>query len=97
MTSILYSKFKRGDSELNNEGFLLIDTLLTILTFSIIVTILVPSMIALHQTEALTEQTLKFKRDIYITLINSEAVLFDDEFFNAGVICRHEDIEVCTE
>lgn len=82
---------------MNNEGFLLIDTLLAILTFSIIITVLMPSMIALHKAESLSETTLQFKRDVYITLVNSEAVLFDDNFFKSGVICRDEYTKTCTE
>lgn len=82
---------------MNNDGFLLIDTLLAILTFSIIVTILVPALITLVQADKLSEQTLELKRDVYISLVSNDSILIDEQFFKEGVICRVQSYESCLE
>lgn len=94
---ILYFKFKRGVLELKDDGFLMIDTLLAILTFSIIVTVLVPALLSLERLDQLTSEQLAFSRDVYLHLMNNDAVIIDDQFFTGGAICRDDDKKMCLE
>ncbi len=95
--SILYFKFKRGVLELKDDGFLMIDTLLALLTFSVIVTVLVPALLSLERLDQLTSEQLAFSRDVYLHLMNNDAVIIDDQFFTGGAICRDDDKKMCFE
>lgn len=80
---------------MKDEGFLLIDTLLALLTFSIIVTVLVPAVINLERLEQLSAEQLAFSREVYVHLMNNDGLMLDDAFFSEGVICRDADKKIC--
>lgn len=80
---------------MKDEGFLLIDTLLALLTFSIIVTVLVPAVINLERLEQLSAEQLAFSREVYVHLMNNDVLMLDDAFFSEGVICRDADKKIC--
>lgn len=82
---------------MKDEGFLLVDTLLGLLTFSIIITVLIPAMLALERLEQQSEEHLTFTRDVYLHLMNNDSLIIDDDFFSKGAICRDEHKKICLE
>lgn len=82
---------------MKNDGFLIIDTLLALLTFSIIVTVLVPALISLERLDQRSSEQLTFSRDVYLHLINNETLIIDEQFFKKGAICRDADKKMCLE
>ncbi len=69
----MYFKFKKDNSELNDDGFLLMDSLLSLLTLLIITNILLPALLVLVQYDSITQSQLKFNRELYISLSGYES------------------------
>src|SRR5690625_6154640 len=70
----LYFKFKKDNSELNDDGFLLMDSLLSLMTLIIITNILLPALLVLVQYDSITQSQLKFNRELYISLSASQSL-----------------------
>lgn len=84
----LFSKFKKGGLELNDEGFMLVDTLLGLLTFTLIVALLIPAMLSLKTLDYESERKLEFHRNLYVSLTNNAHILPDESFFLEGEVCH---------
>lgn len=82
---------------MRDEGFLLLDTLLALLTFSVIVTVLIPALVTLQQLDKQSTEHLRFSREIYLHLLNNDSIIIDDEFFNTGAICSDYDKRICVQ
>lgn len=72
----MYFKFKRGNSGLNDDGFLLVDSLLSLMTLLVITNILLPALLVLVEYDSVTQSQLKFNRELYISLSGHET--FED-------------------
>lgn len=72
----MYFKFKRDNSGLNDDGFLLADSLLSLMTLLVITNILLPALLVLVENDSVSQAQLKFNRELYITLSGYET--FED-------------------
>ncbi len=68
----LFFKFKKGSSGLNDEGFLLADSLLSLMTLLVITNVLLPALLVLVQFDSVTQSQLRFNRELYISLSGYE-------------------------
>lgn len=96
----MYFKFKKDNSGLNDKGFLLVDSLLSLMTLVIITNILLPALLVLVQYDDATESQLKFNRQLYITISSYETFedfKKDDEKFlvKQGEICDKNKTDLC--
>ncbi|WP_342386967.1 hypothetical protein [Salinicoccus bachuensis] len=57
---------------MKDKGFMLVDSVLTMLVFSIIISILLPAVTMLEQTMAESESTLEFNRRLYLEMLAYE-------------------------
>lgn len=64
----MFSKFKKASSGLKNEGFLLADSLLSLMMLIIITSILLPALIVLVQYDIRTKEQLEFNRQLFIAM-----------------------------
>ncbi|MCG1009022.1 hypothetical protein J4760_03025 [Salinicoccus sp. ID82-1] len=85
---------------MKDDGFMMLDSVLTMLIFSIILSVLVPAMIMLNQTVSDSAGTLEFTRRLYIDMLAYE----DYESFMLGShnyrieahrICDKNDAKLC--
>lgn len=72
----LFFKFKKDSSGLNDKGFLLADSLLSLMTLLVITNVLLPALLVLVQYDDVTQSQLKFNRELYISLSSYES--FED-------------------
>ena len=96
----MYFKFKRDSSGLNDEGFLLVDSLLSLMTLLVITNILLPALLVLVQYDSVTQSQLKFNRELYISLSGYENFedfkKNDDKFMvGQGEICDKIKKDLC--
>lgn len=96
----LYFKFKKGNSGLKDDGFLLVDSLLSLMTLTIITSILLPALLVLVQYDDVTQSQLKFNRELYISLSayeNFEDFKRDNDKFlvKQGEICDKDKKDIC--
>lgn len=96
----MYFKFKKDNSELNNDGFLLVDSLLSLMTLLIITNILLPALLVLVQFDSTSQSQLKFNREVYISLSGYETFESfkkdNDKFLvRQGEICDKIDGSLC--
>lgn len=93
-------KFKRVNSGLNADGFLLVDSLLSLMTLVVITNILLPALIVLVQYDSATKSQLKFNRELYISLSAYETIKdfekASDKFIvRQGEICDSIEKDLC--
>lgn len=96
----MYFKFKKGNSGLNDDGFLLVDSLLSLMTLTIITSILLPALLVLVQYDNVTQSQLKFNRELYISLSAYENFedfkRVNDKFLvKQGEICDKDKKDIC--
>ncbi|SDK54731.1 hypothetical protein [Lacicoccus qingdaonensis] len=96
----MYFRFKKDNSELNDDGFLLVDSLLSLMTLLVITNILLPAMLVLVQYDSSTQSQLKFNRELYISLSgydNFEDFKEDNDNFlvGQGEICDKIKEDLC--
>lgn len=68
----MFFKYREGGSELKDDGFMMIDSILTMLIFSVILTVLVPAMIMLNHTLSDSGRLLEYSRKLYIDMLAYE-------------------------
>jgi type II secretory pathway pseudopilin PulG len=84
----------------NNNGFLMIDSMLAVLTFTILVTVLLPGALMLQQMDHKSTQLLNFHRQLYLEISRYETY---EDFIknnkqyavNRGEICDKSDKNLC--
>lgn len=96
----MYFKFKKDNSELNDEGFLLVDSLLSLMTLVVITNILLPALLVLVQYDSVTQSQLKFNRQVYSSLSGYETFedfkKDSDQFLvRQGEICDKNEESLC--
>lgn len=88
---VLFSKYKKGNSELKDEGFLLADSMLSLIMLIIITSILLPAVIFLMQYDIKTKEQLEFNRQLFIAMsVYDDFDDFEDE--NKRYIIRQDEI-----
>lgn len=80
---------------MNDKGFMLVDTLLGLLTFTLITAILIPAMLSLKNLEKESEKQLEFHRNLYVSLSNNAHILPDASFFLEGEVCHVSTETLC--
>ncbi|MFC3418123.1 hypothetical protein ACFOLA_01210 [Salinicoccus hispanicus] len=85
---------------MKDDGFMMLDSVLTMLVFSVILSVLVPAMIMLNQTLSDSGRLLDYSRRLYIDMLAYE----DYESFRRGSndyrieahrICDKADTKLC--
>lgn len=95
----LYSKSRKEDSELNNDGFLLFDSMLALLIFTFIV-LLLPGLIFISSTDQLSLEQLKVYREMYVMSTRyddpHDYIKAAEEIFDkAGIPCDERLKKIC--
>ncbi|WP_175287043.1 type II secretion system protein [Salinicoccus roseus] len=57
---------------MKDKGFMLVDSLLAMLIFGIIISVLMPAVMMLEQTMTESEETLEFNRRLYLEILSHE-------------------------
>lgn len=97
---VLCFRSKRASSESKDEGFLLADSLLSLMMLGIITSILLPALIVLVQYDIKTKEQLEFNRQLFIELKTYEdfdAFKTENEIYivRQDEICGKSKEELC--
>lgn len=95
----LYSRSRKEDSELNNNGFLLFDSMLALLIFTFIV-LLLPGIFYISSTDQLSTKQLKVYRELYTLSTRydetSDYIQAAENIFDkAGIPCDERLKKIC--
>ena len=87
----MFSRFRKDSSGLRDDGFLLADSLLSLMILIIITSILLPALVFLVEYDIKSKEQLEFNRHLYIVMNGYEDF---DEFkdHNKGYVISQDEI-----